>query len=108
MAIAEATGGTQSATLDTDHTLTTRTTAGVYVFGVDTSAMVAGDVTEITVYVKLRSASTSKLVYRETFKGPTAEAIQYSVAIPVPFEAVLKLMQTDGTGRSYEWTAYFQ
>jgi hypothetical protein len=106
MALAEVTGATQSATLDTDHTLTTQTTAGTYVLGVDFTNHAAADITEISIYVKLRSASTSKLAYRATFSGLQDTPIKYSVPVPVPFEIICKLQQTDGTGRNFEWSLY--
>jgi hypothetical protein len=106
MALAEVVGGTQSATLTTEHTLTTQTTAGTYILAVDLTNMTATDETELAIKVKMRSTSTSKYAYRETFAGVQDTPITFSVPVPVIAEIVCTLLQTDGTGRSYEWSLY--
>jgi hypothetical protein len=106
MAITEITGGSQSATLTTEHTLTTQTTAGTYVLAVDMTNMAAADVVELAIKVKARSASASKYAYRQTFSGIQDTAIQFSVPVPVPFEIACTLLQTNGTGRTFEWSLY--
>lgn len=102
----ENTGGAQSATIDTAHTLATVSLAGVFVCGVDLSNMVNGDIVEMTVKTKLRSASTSAVAYKATFAHAQGQPNQYSVPVVSPFELVFTLEQTDGTGRSFDWTVY--
>jgi hypothetical protein len=107
MAMAEVTGGdTGTVTLDTPVTLTTQTTAGTYVLGVDFTNHAATDITELTIKVKLRSASSSKIAYQRTFSGIQSEIIRFSIPVPVPFEIICTLEQTDGAAKSFEWSLY--
>lgn len=103
MAVTSVGSASQSATLDTEHTLDTETTAGVYVFVLDTNAMVAGDITIIRIKTKYASGGTSRLAYTATYANAQSEPIKYSIPIPVDTEIIVTLEQTDGTGRSYPW-----
>lgn len=103
MAVTSVGSASQSATLDTEHTLDTETTAGVYVFVLDTNAMVAGDITIIRIKTKYASGGTSRLAYTATYANAQSEPIKYSIPIPVDTEIIVTLEQTDGTGRAYPW-----
>jgi hypothetical protein len=102
----ENTGGAQTATLDTVHTLATISTAGIFVCGVDLSNLANGDVVELTVKTKLRTGSTSAVAYKATFAHEQGQPNQYSVPVVSPFELIFTLEQSDGTGRSFDWTVY--
>lgn len=105
--VAENTSGSQSATLDTEHTLATITDAGIYVLRVDTDNMVAGDRVVLRAKTEGRSSeSTAKLVYEYSFSGEQTEIIKDSppIAVPASGQVVFTLEQTDGTGRAFPWS----
>lgn len=103
MAVAENTGGSQTAVINTEHTLATVTTAGTYVLVVDTNAMVAGDVLELRIKTKVRSGGTSRLAYSVIYAHTQADPQKYSVPVPANIEFVATLKQTAGTGRAFTW-----
>jgi hypothetical protein len=95
--------GTQSATVNTEHTLASPTTAGTYVLEVDTVNLVLGDLLELRVYNKIDGTN-----YRQTWKG-TYQHVQTNNNKASPPLAVASagakftLKQTAGTGRSFPW-----
>lgn len=103
MAVSSVGSGSQTATLDTEHTLDTETTAGVYVLVVDTNNLVDGDVVILRMKTKAKTGSTSRLAYQATYAHAQSEINKYSPAIPVDTELICTLEQTDGTGRSFDW-----
>jgi hypothetical protein len=100
----ESSNGSQTATLDTEHTLDTQTSAGVYQLKVDLSNMADGDILELRVKTRARSADgTDRLEYFATYAN--AQALPIATSIPVTASrAVFTLKQTDGTGRTYTWS----
>lgn len=103
MAVSEKTGGTQAATLTTEHTLATITDAGVYALHVDVSNLANGETLRLRAVLKVRTGSTGKVVYEAWLYGGQAEAIVVSPPIMSPWSVAFTLTQTGGTGRSYEW-----
>lgn len=103
MAITSVGTGTQTATLDTEHTLDTETTAAVYVLVVDTSNMVAGDIVILRIKTKYATGGTSRLAFQAVYAHVQAEPNKYSPPIPVDTEIIATLEQTDGTGRDFPW-----
>ena len=103
MAITSAASGTQTATLDTEHTLTTQTSAGVYVLVVDASNLVNGDVVTFRIYTKYASGGTSRVAFEATYAHAQAMPNIYSPPIPIDTEIKCTLEQTDGTGRDFYW-----
>lgn len=103
MPVTSADTGTQSATISTEHTLSTQTTAGVYVLVVDCNAMVAGDVVELRLKTKYASGGTERQARIWTLANVQEDANWYSdpIAIDASIKATLK--QTAGTGRSFPW-----
>jgi hypothetical protein len=104
MTVASNQAGTQSATINTEHTLGSAiTAAGVYVLVVDFGNHVNGDSTELRIYTKAKSGGTERLAYYGCYAHAQAELIKYSVAVPsdTSFKATLK--QTGGAGRSFDW-----
>lgn len=105
----ESSGGTQAATLTTEHTLATITTAGVYQLEVDTDPMVGGttpDVLVLRAKIKTRSGESSKQVYSATFVGDqgSEDIIKVSPPVVCVTELVFTLTQTTGTGRTYTYS----
>lgn len=103
MAITSAGSGHQEATLDTEHTLDTETTAGVYVLVVDLNEMVAGDITILRIKTKDKSGGDSRLAFMATYAHIQSTPHVYSPPIPIDTEIIVTLEQTDGTARHYDW-----
>ena len=103
MAVTSAASGTQAATIDTEHTLTTQTTAGVYVLVVDASNLANGDVVTFRIYTKYASGGTSRIAFETTYAHAQAMPNIYSPPIPIDTEINCTLEQTDGTGRDFYW-----
>lgn len=97
------TSGTQTATLDTEHTLATITDAGVYYLEVDCGAMVLLDRTILKVKEKTLSGGTTRILDVATYSNVQGDPIKRSAPIYVDQEIVVTLEQVDGTGRSYPW-----
>lgn len=104
MAISEVTSGTQSATLDTEHTLTTQTGAEMYVLVVNLVNMADGDTVILRIKTKVLSGGSASLAFSETFTDNQTDEVVYSPPVPSAHSAAFTLEQTDGTGRSFEWS----
>ena len=103
MTVASVGADTQTAIVDTEHTLDTETIAGVYVLIVDMNNLADGDVVILRIKTKNQTGSTSRLAYEATFSNAQAEINKYSPAIPVDIEIICTLEQTDGTARDFDW-----
>ena len=97
------TSGTQSATIDTVHTLATVTAGKTYVLVVDLANLAGGDIVEIEIWTKVLSGDSSQLAYKAVYAHAQVIKNVYSVPVPANIEFVAKLQQTDGTGRSFKW-----
>lgn len=104
MALSEASSGTQSATLDTEHTLATETSPNVYILAVNLSNMVADDIVTLRIKTKVLSGGSHALAFTATFSGAQPVDVVYSEPVPSVHSAQFTLEQTDGTGRNYEWS----
>lgn len=107
MTIAEHASGSQTATLDTEHTLNTtnpETSDGVYQMMVDLSAMANGDVTVLRIYEKARASDTARLVFSGTYAHVQAAPMAVSPSLIGLHGWSVTLEQTDGVGRSYPWS----
>ena len=103
MAVQSQDNGNANVTLDSESTLATETTPGVYVLVVDMNEMVNGDVTIVRIYTKDKTSGTSRIAYTATYAHIQAEPHKYSVPVPVDTEIKVTLEQTDGTARDYDW-----
>jgi hypothetical protein len=104
MTITVANSGTQTATIGTEHTLSTETTSGTHVLWVDLSNMVAGDAVELRVKRKVLTAGTIRQTIVGTYSGAQADGCSCSVPITAPYGATFTLKQTAGTGRAFDWS----
>lgn len=104
MAVTVEASGTQTATINTEHTLSSPTAAKVFALSVDTNAMVNGDVLELRVNRKVLSGGTERLVFYAVFSNVQSEPIKCSVPVVAPFGASFTLKQTAGTGRAFPWS----
>ena len=104
--------GTQTATINTEHTLRDISGNKFYWALLDLVNMIAGDTVEIRVYTKAKSTGTSRMVYGPpdtTFSGVQDVPIQIIAAVPCPAtQYKLTLKQTEGTGRNYDWSVLQQ
>ena len=106
MALTAAASGTQTATIGTEHSLSTQTTTGAYVLMVDLGAMAHGDAVELRIYATVLSGGTERLAYSGAFMDVQDEPITFSVPVPGDVNVRAALIQTNGTGRSYPWKMY--
>lgn len=95
--------GSQTATIDTEHTLTTITDAGVYVLTVDINNMVLGDTLELRAKLKVRSTGTTRELYFATYAHAPTQPVVASIPVTTISECVFTLKQTGGTGRAFPW-----
>lgn len=109
MAVSAYASGTQTATVTTEHFLSSPNAAGVYTLHVDTVNMAAGDVLELRVYQMVLTAGTQRVAYVATYSGaqPTDDLIKISVPIANELTDTnalrFSLKQTFGTGRAFPW-----
>lgn len=106
MAVTEKTGGSQTATISTEHVLATVTDAGIYVLRVDLGNLAAGDIVELRVYSKCRNATDSeRLKDGPVTFGPVVPDEKLPDSIPVLATGHYKvtLKQVAGTGRAFPW-----
>lgn len=95
--------GSQTAVIDTEHTLSTITDAGSYVLAVDTVNMVLGDKLTLRISTKVRSTGTTRLAYSASYGQNQSEPVKLSIPVASVHEFIATLEQTDGTGRTYNW-----
>lgn len=107
MGWAQHASGDQTATLDTEHTLGTDPdlTDGTFVLCVDLTNMVAADVLLLRWYEKTTGTGDTQ---RSSVIGSIAGAQTNDFWQSIPFVGIhgwkFTLEQTDGTGRSYDWS----
>jgi len=95
--------GSQTATINTEHTLSTVTVAGSFVLHVDTNAMALGDVLELRVKLKTRSSGTTREAQVAYYAHVQGQPVKMSIPVASPHEVVFTLKQTAGTGRAFPW-----
>jgi len=105
MAVTIENSGSQTAMIDTEHTLDTDADAKVFILLVDTKLMVNGDELTLRGKVKVLTGSTLATVYTATYAHVQEEIVKASIPISSPgFECAFTLEQTAGTGRVFEWS----
>lgn len=101
--------GTQTATIGTEHFVSSPNAAGVYTFHVDMNAMVSGDVLEVRVYQMVLTAGTQRVLQYYYFSGAQPTDGKILVTDPLGNDLTdvnslrFSLKQTAGTGRSFPW-----
>lgn len=109
MSVATFASGTQSATVTTEHFLSSPNEVGIYICYVDLVNMVAADEVEIRGYHMVITGGTSRVLYYKRFQGaqPT-DALIYKFIIEndlTDTNAVrFSLKQTLGTSRNFVWS----
>ena len=106
MALTSKASGDKTATGSED-TLTTQTSAGVYILVVDTTNLASGDSVTLKLYTKNQSGDSSVLAYSSVFTGAQDEPQKVSPGLPIDTEIVCTLEQTAGTNRVFPWNLLF-
>lgn len=105
MALATAASGTQTATINTEHSLSTQTTAAFYVLMVNVTNLANGDTLELRLKTKVLTGDTAEEIYYATYQHDQgAQAIIASPPVASMFSVEATLKQTAGTGRSFGWS----
>ena len=109
MAVTAHATGTQTATITTEHFLTSPNVAGTFTLHVDTNAMVAGDTLELRVYQMVLTAGTQRVAYFQIYTDEQAADDKIKISVPISNELTdtnalrFSLKQTTGTGRAFPW-----
>lgn len=109
MAVTAHASGTQSATVGTEHFLTSPNVAGTFTLHVDKVNMVAGDILELRVYQMILTGGTQRVAYVQRYEGaqPTDDLI--AISVPISNELTdtnslrFSLTQVKGTSRNFPW-----
>lgn len=104
--------GSQTAVLDTEHSLLSTTDSGVYVLSVDVNALAVntgvGEIVELRIKKKVRTGDTVRQCFVATYQaGLLPNPIVVSPPITGPFGADFTLKQpttAGGTGRAFPWS----
>ncbi len=99
--------GTQVAVIDTEHTLGTdpQTVDGTFALFVDLTNLAAGDVVLFRFYESLTgTGDTPRGMILGTAAGVQVNALWFSIPVIHIHEGRFTLEQTDGTGRSFDWS----
>jgi hypothetical protein len=109
MAVTAHASGTQSATVTTEHFLTSPAVAGTFTLHVDTVNMVAGDVLELRIYQMVLTAGTQRVAYYQRYEGAQYTDDLIKISVPISNELTdanslrFSLLQTEGTSRNFPW-----
>lgn len=101
----EHSAGSQTCTIDTEHTLTgAETTAIAIQLWLDLTALVMGDVLRVKVKSKARSADTQRVVFQDVIAFAPTEPAWVAPLVIVGHDWDVSIEQTDGTGRAIPWS----
>lgn len=104
MASSDVASGSQTAVIDTTHTLSTQNTAvQVLQLYVDLSNMANDDVLELIVEDKVLTTDTAVVIFKAIYRDVQALVVAVSPPLISVHSSVFKLLQTGGTGRTYSW-----
>jgi hypothetical protein len=96
--------GTQTAVINTEHSLASPATAKTRALIVDAAALAAGEVLELRIKAAVLSGGTVSVVKLETFVGALTEPHIQSPPFVMPQGGEFTLKQTSGTGRAFPWS----
>lgn len=109
MTVAVQSNGSQSCTINTQHTLATITDANVYQLVLDLSALQGGstpDELEIHIFGKAGSSDTERRMDFQMAYATQYVALWRSMPILSPHYVRFMIRQTAGTGRTIPWAVY--
>lgn len=107
MGWAQEQSGAQVAVIDTEHTLGTdpRLTDATYVLMVDVNALADGDVVLFRFYEKTTgTGDTQRAMILGTLAGVQTGELWFSIPVISIHGSKFTLEQTDGIGRSFDWS----
>lgn len=100
----EHSSGSQTCTLDTEHTLTgAETTASLIQVYLDLAALTLGDIGTLRIYGKVRSADTKRVLYEKAFSALSGVSLVTPLLL-VEHDWDVSIEQADGTGRAIPWS----
>lgn len=100
------TSGTLTTTgSSTEDVLATVTTAATLQLVFDANAMAVGDVIEVTIYSKVLSGGTERIMWSFVVADDRDDIIVSPLVVNV-ISAKFTLTQTSGSGRSIPWAVY--
>jgi hypothetical protein len=109
MAVTAQGSGTQTAVINTEHTLLDIALAGTYTLHVNKINMAAGDILELRLYQIILTGGTRAVVYLSRFSDAQPTDDMITISVPISNELTdagavrATLKQTAGTGRNYDW-----
>ena len=103
MGLASMASGAQTAVINTEHSVTTQTAVGAYVFVVETTNMASSDVLHVKLKTVSKSGATAQYCYDITYTDAQTVPNKYSDVIPVDQSITAIIQQTAGTGRVFNW-----
>lgn len=109
MAVTAHASGTQTATVTTEHFLTSPNVAGTFTLHVDTSNMVAGDRLEVRIYQMVLTGGTQRVAYFDAWDGAQPADDLIKISVPISNELTdtnalrFSLTQALGTSRNFAW-----
>jgi hypothetical protein len=95
--------GSQTAVINTEHSLDTPTTSATYVFSVDTVNLALGDLVELRCYDMVDGVNYRQM-WKGSFQHPQINNAKVSPPLAVTTQAKFTLKQTAGTGRVFPWS----
>ncbi len=98
--------GTYSSSVGTEQDLVTLTGPKTFTLTIDTVNLVFGstnDELQIKIKTKALTGGTERTVYSAYFVGAQDTPIKVSIPVPVPFTATVRINQTFGTSRNFDW-----
>src|SRR5436190_22951135 len=102
MALVSAANATQTAIVNTEHSLSIQTTAGFYQLSVNLTNMVNGDIVELRLKTKTLTADTAEEVYYTIYSHDQGSCpIALSPPVPVLYSIEATLKQTAGVARLF-------
>ena len=109
MTVSAHASGTQTATVTTEHFLTSPAVVGTFTLHVDLVNMVAGDAVELRVYQMVLTGGAQRVAYMAAYQD--AQPTDGLIAISVPISNELtdanalrfSLKQTRGSSRDFPW-----
>lgn len=109
MAVTAFASGTQTATVTTEHFLSSPNVAGTFTLHVDASGMLAGDRVELRVYQMVLTGGTQRVTYFAAYDGAQPADDMIKISVPISNELTdtnslrFSLKQTLGTSRDFPW-----
>lgn len=102
--VASGTSAAADRTPGTEHSLTTITSAGIYLFCIDTAALADGQTLGVQEYIKVLSGGTERQIFASTPLSDTqGNAMKCGIPVPSDISYRVGITETSGTEHSYPW-----